>query len=188
MPLWEAAVNSPVEIRQLNTRVVYRNRWMTVREDEIERSDGSNGLYGVVEKPAFAEILAMSNQGIFLVEQYRYPVGRRFWELPQGSWEDREVDAADLARAELREETGLVAGSVRHVGHLFLAYGFCTQEYDVYLARDLVQGEPEREPEEQGLVVKAFAVEEIEDMIRCGEIQDATSVAAFSLARLNGYV
>ena len=34
MPLWEAAVNSPVEIRQLNTRVVYRNRWMTVREDE----------------------------------------------------------------------------------------------------------------------------------------------------------
>lgn len=178
----------PVEIRQLNTRVVYRNRWMTVREDEIERADGTRGQYGVVEKPAFAVIIAISNSGIFLVEQYRYPVGRRFWELPQGSWEDREVDAAELARAELREETGLLAGHIRHVGHLFLAYGFCTQSYDVYLASDLIQGEAEREPEEQGLVVRAFAVGEVEAMIRCGEIQDATTVAALSLARLNGWI
>ncbi len=181
-------MNSPAEIRPLSTRVVYRNRWMTVREDEIERVDGTTGLYGVVEKPAFAVIIALSSEGIYLVEQYRYPVSRRYWELPQGSWEDRSVDAADLARAELREETGLLAGSIRHVGHLFLAYGFCTQEYDVYLASELVQGEAEREPEEQGLVVKAFAVEEVETMIRRGEIQDATTVAAFGLARLNGYV
>lgn len=181
-------MTSPAEIRQLSTRVVYRNRWMTVREDAIERADGSTGLYGVVEKPAFVVIIAASEEGIYLVEQYRYPVGRRFWELPQGSWEDRDVEPAELARAELREETGLLAGNIRHVGRLFLAYGFCTQGYDVYLASDLVPGDAEREPEEQGLVVRAFAVTDMEAMIRCGEIQDATTVAAFGLARLHGWV
>ena len=181
-------MTSPVEIRQLSNRVVYRNRWMTVREDAIERADGSTGLYGVVEKPGFVVIIAASEEGIYLVEQYRYPIGRRFWELPQGSWEERDVEPSELARAELREETGLLAGSIRHVGHLFLAYGFCTQGYDVYLASELVQGDAEREPEEQGLIVKAFAVVDLEAMIRCGMIQDATTVAAFSLARLHGWV
>ena len=37
-------------IRQVSSRVVYRNRWMTVREDEIERDNGARGIYGVVEK------------------------------------------------------------------------------------------------------------------------------------------
>ncbi len=30
--------------------MVYRNAWMTVREDEIERDNGARGIYGVVEK------------------------------------------------------------------------------------------------------------------------------------------
>lgn len=179
-------MSTPDEIRQVETEIVYRNRWMTVREDKILRADGSSGLYGVVDKPAFAVIIATSGDDVYLVEQFRYPVGRRFWELPQGSWEDRSIEATELARAELREETGLEAASVRHLGQLFLAYGFCTQSYDVFLARDLIQGDARREPEEQGLVVKAFPLTQVDDMIRSGLIQDATTVAALNLARLNG--
>ncbi len=76
------------EIETAGTKVVYKNRWMTVREDTIVRADGSSGLYGVVEKPDFSVIAAVSDGSIVLVEQYRYPVQERFWELPQGSWED----------------------------------------------------------------------------------------------------
>ena len=72
------------------------------------------------------------------VEQYRYAVGRRACEFPQGSWSPgRHGPASELARAELREETGLSAGSWTHLGHLFTAYGFCSQGFDVYLAEDL---------------------------------------------------
>jgi ADP-ribose pyrophosphatase len=135
------------EIETTATRIVYENRWMRVREDAILRRDGSPGIYGVVEKPDFAVIAAVENGMIHLVEQYRYPVQGRYWELPQGSWEQApEADPLALARAELREETGLTARTMQHVGHLFECYGYSEQGYHIYLAQGLTAGETEREP------------------------------------------
>jgi ADP-ribose pyrophosphatase len=179
------SVSKP-EIETTGSTVVYRNRWMTVREDAILRSNGTAGIYGVVEKPDFAVIAAVKDQSIYLVEQYRYPVGARFWELPQGSWEDRVIDPLGLAKAELREETGLVAGSMLHVGRLFLAYGHSDQAYDLYLATDLREGEAQLDAEEEGLVSRAFPVQVFQTMIEDGTIKDATTVAAFGLLRLKG--
>jgi 8-oxo-dGTP pyrophosphatase MutT (NUDIX family) len=73
-------------VEQVRRRIVYRNPWMVVSEDEVRRADGSPGIYGVVEKPDFAVILPRTPNGFWLVEQFRYPVGRRAWEFPQGSW------------------------------------------------------------------------------------------------------
>ena len=136
---------SKPEIETIGSSVVYKNRWMTVREDSIVRADGSLGLYGVVEKPDFAVIAAVSDGEIYLVEQYRYPVQGRFWELPQGSWEDQTVDPLALAKAELREETGLTASSMLHAGRLFEAYGYSSQAFDVFLANELSQGDMQLE-------------------------------------------
>ena len=33
----------------LDSRVVYENRWIRVREDAVVRPDGGEGIYGVVE-------------------------------------------------------------------------------------------------------------------------------------------
>ena len=177
---------SEPEIETTGTRVVYKNRWMTVREDAIIRADGSTGIYGVVEKQDFAVIAAVRDRSIFLVEQYRYPVRQRFWELPQGSWEDRVVDPLTLARAELSEETGLTAGAMSHVAQLFLAYGHATQAYNLFFATDLQQGERRLDAEELGLVCKEFPIDAVEHMILDGTIKDATTVAAFGLLRLKG--
>ena len=63
------------DIKTLGSRVVYENRWMRVREDAIRRRDGSDGIYGVVEKPDFAVIVPVEDDGrIHLVQQYRYHV------------------------------------------------------------------------------------------------------------------
>ncbi len=75
------------DIKQLDSKVVYQNRWMTVREDKILRPSGAEGIYGVVDKPDCAAILAIDNGMIHLVQQYRYTVGQRCWEIPQGAWE-----------------------------------------------------------------------------------------------------
>ena len=76
-----------MSIRTISTRVVYSNRWMTVREDVIQRMDGSQGIYGVVEKCDFALVIPIEQDSVYLVEQYRFTVGARFLEFPQGSWE-----------------------------------------------------------------------------------------------------
>lgn len=182
-------------MRALSSRVAYANPWMRVREDEVERADGGRGVYGVVEKPDFALVIpyepatAGADAGVWLVEQHRYPVGLRRWEFPQGSWDDAPApggarDPADLARAELAEETGLRAGGLRHLGHLHAAYGFCTQGFDVWLATGLVPGETARSASEQDMVARRFAVGEWERAVAGGEVSDAASVAAWALFRL----
>jgi ADP-ribose pyrophosphatase len=179
-------MSNDAEIRALGSAVAYENRWMRVREDEIERADGSRGIYGVVEKKDFAAVVAVGDGAVHLVEQYRYPVGARYWEIPQGSKESGGVEPIELARAELREETGLVADSMTLVGTLFQAYGYSTQRCLVFIATGLAQGEAEREPEEAGMISRPFAIAEVERMIAEGAIPDATTVAAFGLLRLKG--
>lgn len=177
-----------MEITTTESNVVYSNRWMTVREDKILRAGGLPGIYGVVEKNDFAVIAAIDGEQIYLVEQYRYPLKARYWELPQGSCEDESLPPLELAKRELREETGLVASSMQHIGHLFVAVGYSNQGYDVYLASGLSQQERELEPEEAGLVVKAFTIAEVKQMILDGVIRDATAVATFGLLSLRGII
>lgn len=55
------------EITRTGSRIAYQNKWMTVREDEIVRANGSAGIYGVVEKSDFAVIAAVDNGHICLV-------------------------------------------------------------------------------------------------------------------------
>ncbi|MEU4238512.1 NUDIX hydrolase [Actinoplanes sp. NPDC026619] len=172
-------------MERLSSRIVYRNPWMTVREDEIRRPDGSPGIFGVVEKPDFALVLPRWTDGFWMVEQFRYPVGRRAWEFPQGSWGSGAAgDQVALARQELAEETGLRAESMTHLGHLYEAYGFSTQGFDVYLADELTEGPPEREAGEQDMIHRRVSDREITAMIRSGSIVDAPSLAALTLYRL----
>jgi 8-oxo-dGTP pyrophosphatase MutT (NUDIX family) len=170
------------ELTATSSTVVYRNRWMTVREDRTLRHDGAEGLYGVVHKPDFSLIVPYADGGFHLVEQYRYPVKARYWEFPQGTWEDRpDVDPLVLARGELAEETGLTAGTLTPLGHLYEAYGYCDQGFHVILATDLTPGEPDLDEEEAGLVSRWFSEVEVWQLIAGGRFKDAPSVAALAL-------
>jgi len=173
-------------IEALSTREAYRNAWMTVREDVVRREDGSTGLYGVVDKPDFAIVVPYSDGGFWMVEQFRYPVGRRAWEFPQGSWPaDKDGSQEDLARAELQEETGLRAADVRHLAHFYSAYGHSSQGCDLYLATSLTEGAPERESTEQDMVHRWFSEADFVRMIREGEIVDAATIAAYTYVVLD---
>src|SRR3954464_8985677 len=111
-------------MRVVSSRVVYENRWMRVHEDRTELPDGSPGLYGWVEKPPSALIVPIEAGHVWLVEQFRHPVGGRFWEFPRGAWEAHAgAPAEELARGELAEETGLRAGRMEPLGRLYFAYG-----------------------------------------------------------------
>lgn len=178
-------MSQPPPIRTIASREVYRSRWMRLREDEIELSDGTRGHYGVVEKPDFALIIPFDGERFHLVEQYRHPVAERCIEFPQGAWEGGAApDPAELARGELEEETGLRSGELRQLGRLYHAYGFCSQAVDVFLATRLSPGIQRLEPTEQGLRTLTADRDELERMIRDGELRDAPSVAAYGLLLL----
>ena len=115
-------------ITTLSSREVYRNPWMRVREDEILRSNGKKGIYGVVEKHDAAIILPIDDGRVWLVEQFRYTIQERALELPQGGWEMEIENPEELARGELKEEIGLDAAQMTHLGTLWIAYGFTPAE------------------------------------------------------------
>jgi len=177
------------EIETLTTKIVYENKWMKVREDSIRRANGAEGIYGVVDKPDFVAIIPVQEGIIHLVEQFRYPVSDRYWEIPQGSWEsDPNADPIAVAAGELREETGLHANKFTYVGHLYQAYGYSNQGFHVYIATELNISAQDLEVEEQGLITRGFSVDEFESKIISGVIKDATTITAYGLAKLKNLV
>lgn len=178
--------DAALRIDQLASREVYRSPWLSVREDNVRFPDGSTGIYSVVDKGDFVVVLPEQDDGFWLVEQFRYPVGRREWEFPQGGWPRGATGTAqELAAAELREETGLQAGALVHLGRLYAAYGYSSQSYDVFLASELTAGAPQRESTEQDMVHRWLPSTEIRRMIAAGELRDAHSVAALALYDLH---
>ena len=160
---------------------MYRNNWMTVREDDIRRSDGTTGIYGVIDKPGYALVIPQDGDRFRLVEQFRYALGMRRWEFPQGTAPDRaHAEPSELAARELREETGLQAESLVCLGRLDCAAGMSSQRGWVFLATGLTEGTAEREHEEQDMRSAWFSRAEVEKMIVSGEITDAQSLAAFA--------
>lgn len=170
------------EIQTLASTEIYRNRWMTLKEDKIQRADGSEGLYSVIEKNDFVVILPVELDSIFVVEQYRYPISERTIELPQGSWElDPGATPEALAAGELQEETGLIADRWQYVGYQKLAQG-----YHIYLASDLRYEGQNLDAEEVGLTARKMKISEFLQLVLEGKVTDATSVTAFLLARAKG--
>lgn len=183
-----AAVNGAIllteekpSIATLSSREVYRNHWMRVHEDQILRSNGQPGLYGVVEKDESAIILPIEGDRIWLVEQYRYTIKKRALELPQGGWEQEIANPEELARGELKEELGLQAEKMTRLGALWIAYGFCRQKQHVFLATGLSQTAKDPDPEEHDLQVRSMSIAEFEAMILDGAIMDQCTVSAWGL-------
>jgi ADP-ribose pyrophosphatase len=175
-------------IKTISSREVYRNPWTSVREDVIERANGQRGIYGVIDKDPASIIIPLEataeGEFVYLIEQFRYTVGGRFMEFPQGGWETEDVVPEELARGELREETGLTAEKMTHLSTLQIAYGVMNQKHHVFLAEGLTLGEPDPDVEESDLVLRRVGVVEFEQMVLDGVIVDNCSVAAWGLYKI----
>jgi ADP-ribose pyrophosphatase len=171
-------------ITTVASREVYRNHWMRLREDEILRSNGKPGIYGVVEKDDAAIIIPIDSGNIWLVEQFRYTIQERALELPQGGWEMEIDNPEELARGELKEELGLHADSMIYLGWNWIAYGFCRQKHHVFLATDLTPTEKDPDDEEHDLIVRSMPIVEFEQKILDGTILDNCTMAAWAMYML----
>lgn len=173
--------------KTLSSKQVYKNNWITVHEDIIERPSGKEGLYGVVTKNDFAAIIAIQDGYIYLVEQYRYPVKQRSLEIPMGAWSDQpNADPTELALGELQEETGYRAGQIEKIGFHHVDNGGSTQGCHVFWATELTFVGTNLDPEEEDLISLRLPLAEFEQKILSGEILDACTIASYGLAKIKG--
>ncbi|MBV9204951.1 MAG: NUDIX hydrolase [Actinobacteria bacterium] len=180
------AAGDDADVRMLASGVVYEDRWMRLRRDDIERRDGSRGSYAFVEKPDFALVIPAEDGGFHLVEEFRYPIGRRTWSFPQGGFpHGRSGSPEELARLELAQETGLRARGLARLGFLHCAHGISSQGGYFFLATGLEPGAPEREAEEQDMRQEWVSRGRFTEMISAGLITDDSTVAAYALLLLH---
>jgi 8-oxo-dGTP pyrophosphatase MutT (NUDIX family) len=162
----------------VSRRPVYENPWIAVREDRVIRPDGLPGIYGVVHfKNAAVGVLPVDDQGrVWLVGQYRYTLERYSWEIPEGGGSPDEPPEA-AARRELREETGLAAGTIELLATAHLSNSVSDEVAYIYRATDLTPGTSEPEGTER---LHAHPVDwpVAWEMLRRGEITDSMSVIA----------
>ncbi len=96
----------------------------------------------------------------------------------------RRLNAEELARGELAEETGLRAERMTHLADLWIAYGAMRQIHHVFLAEGLTPGETARDPEEHDMTVHRVAVSEFEAMLLDGRVMDNCTAAAWGVYRV----
>ena len=172
-------------VENLDSKQVYTDPWLSVRQDTVRRSDGSSGAYSVVETADCSLVIPLDGDRLHLVEQYRYPVAGRRWEFPSGSTDHAlDTDVKAVASRELREETGLSANSLTLLGTLDTMPSTLNQKCTVFLATGLTQDSPQRDPEEQDMRSAWFSRSEVERLITDGTVSDAKSIAAYALLLL----
>ncbi len=162
----------------LQVQQVYDNPWIEVQHREVLNPNGNPGIYGVVQfKHIAVGVVPIDEEGnTWLVGQYRYPLGRYSWEIPEGGC-PQDTDTLATAQRELREETGLQAASWEKILECDVSNSVTDERAVLYLARNLCQGEWAPEDTE-ALRLRKVQLKEAIQMVLRGEIRDSLSVMA----------
>lgn len=99
--------NGPWQIKESIEK--YKNPWIHVREDQVIRPDGKDGIFGVVEMVSGVSILAMDAEGfVYLTKEFHYATEEFGTEVVSGAI-DEDENAINAAKRELKEELGIEA-------------------------------------------------------------------------------
>ncbi len=166
--------------RRRSRTVAYSNPWIDVFHDEVDRPDGSPGIYGVVHFHNRAVgVVAIAEDGrLLLVGQHRYSLDEYSWEIPEGGVGPGE-SLVGGAQRELREETGFRAVEWRQLCRMSVSNSVTDETGALFLATGLREGEATPDPTED-LVVRWATLDEVLAGIDAGEIHDLMTIAAVS--------
>ncbi len=169
---------------RLTSRAIYTNPWIDVREDQVLRPDGSNGIYGVVHFHNLAVgVVPLDAEGrVILVGQHRYPLDYYSWEIPEGGCLVGKETPEEAASRELREETGFSAKRWDYLGQMVISNSTTDEVAHLFLARDLTAGPTQLEATED-IRVKTMDFEEAYRQAMEGELTESLTITGLARAR-----
>jgi len=166
----------------IRSEPLLQGRAFKIRRDTMKTPDGRETIFDIVEHGGSVVLVPLDGDGnLLLVRQYRHAAGMDMLELPAGT-RDGEEPFEECAAREIREETGMQAGKLTHIGSFYLAPGYSTEYMGVFLATDLINN-PLEADDDEFLSVEKIPVRKAFQSAERGEIPDAKSLAALLLAK-----
>lgn len=169
--------------KKISSKLIYKNKWLSLREDSVLTPEGKKGIYSVVEIASdFLFIAAVTDQKeIYLTRQFRYPIDAETWELPGGQIDNDKP--ATAAVRELEEETGYISRDLHKIGEIFADTGISGSLGHVFLAQKLEWTSDQLDTADGIIESQAFSIPAIHEMIISGKIKCPHSISAFYLAK-----
>ncbi len=154
-------------------------------KDTVQLPNGKTAVWDFVGHNGAAAAVAVLDDGrLLMVTQYRNALDRYTLEIPAGGLQPDEP-TMDAAARELEEETGYTCGKIEKLITIRTTVAFCNEKIDIYLATELKKTHQHLD-EDEFVNVKPYTLEELEEMIYGGTIEDSKTIAAI-LAYKNKY-
>lgn len=169
----------------LKKETLFQGYLFSVSREYIEFANGNQSTRDIVRhRPAVVILAVTDDKKLVFVEQFRRPAGQDLLELPAGGMDPEEAPLA-AAQRELSEETGITATQWTRLFGGYAAPGFCDEFLHIYLAEELSYGASHPD-EDEYVEIHYFTLDEVEQKIKDGSIQDLKTIAAVFYVKAMG--
>ncbi|MDO4513037.1 MAG: NUDIX hydrolase [Lachnospiraceae bacterium] len=166
------------EIRRVNRKLIHKGKLVKFYEDTVAIPNGNTAVWDYLEHQGAAAVVPVDEDGkLLMVRQYRNALDRFTLEIPAGGLNGPEEPTILAAKRELEEETGYVSEELEKLLSLRTTVAFCNEKIDIYVARNLKPGVQNLD-EDEFIDVYRYSVEELNEMIYSGKIEDGKTIAA----------
>jgi ADP-ribose pyrophosphatase len=172
--------------KTLSSREIYRNKWLSLREDQIALPDGRRGIYGVVSCGRCVGVLPfLDTNTVLLVKQYRYVAKLVTWEMPTGGVREGET-VEEAAQRELGEEIGYRAERLTWLSTYHPSKSVMDETAHLFLGEGLARLQLHQD-ETEFIEMRPFPFRQVLQMVLSSEILDSmTVIAVLHAARRRG--
>jgi len=169
------------EEKTLTSEMIYEGKILNLRKDIVEVIGNQESEREIVEHDGGVALCAITDDGkMVMIRQFRQAARRVLLEVPAGKREKGEAPETTAAR-ELKEETGYTAANMELLTKFYSTCGYSEEIIHLYLCTGLVPGETDFDDNEAIDIIE-YEPEELFEMIKTGEIEDAKTIIAVMMA------
>ncbi|MFS1512256.1 NUDIX hydrolase [Chengkuizengella sp. SCS-71B] len=181
--------NQRFEEITVETEQIFKGKIISLQVDKVKLPNGKMSAREIVKHPGAVAVLAIYEDKMIVVEQYRKPLEKNQIEIPAGKLDPGE-EPKEAALRELKEETGFDCGSIKHINSFYTSPGFADEKIFLFLAEELTRGEMKLD-EDEFLSCDSITLEQALEYIKEEKISDAktiTAIYAWQIYKLTGKI
>lgn len=162
--------------KTVKSEVIFDGRIVKLRVDDVELPDGSFSKREIVDHQGAVAVLAVKDEQMIFVKQYRIASQQLLTEIPAGILEIGEDPAAAAIR-ECQEEIGYRPLNLYKLGDFLPTPGYCSEKITLFCATEFIWDPLEEDVDEFIRVVK-IPVRTARTLFINGQFIDGKTVAA----------